>query len=80
MVGGVCFLLLVSLTVENLLKAIHSYLQSTIPGGHYLALAVFYIFDLAILILLFAMLRRFFSLNHWRKKTAAWHAHESFTE
>jgi membrane protein len=59
MVGGVCFLLLVSLTVENLLKAVHSYLQSTIPGGHYLALAVFYIFDLAIVILLFAMLFRY---------------------
>ena len=59
MVGGVCFLLLVSLTVENLLKALHSYLQSTVPGGHFLALAVFYVFDLAIVILLFAMLFRY---------------------
>jgi membrane protein len=59
MVGGVCFLLLVSLTVENLLKALHGYLQSTIPGGHYLALVVFYVFDLVIVILLFAMLFRY---------------------
>jgi membrane protein len=59
MVGGVCFLLLVSLTVENLLRSLHSYLQSIVPGGHYLGLAVFYIFDLAIIILLFAMLFRY---------------------
>jgi len=59
MVGGVCFLLLVSLTVENLLRGLHSYLQSIVPGGHYLGLAVFYVFDLAIIVLLFAMLFRY---------------------
>ena len=59
MVGGVCFLLLVSLTVESLLKALHGYLQSVVPGGHYLALAIFYVFDLGIIILLFAMLFRY---------------------
>ena len=59
MVGGVCFLLLVSLTVESLLKGLHSYLQSLFPGGHYLGLAIFYAFDLAVIILLFAMLFRF---------------------
>ena len=59
MVGGVCFLLLVSLTVENLLRALHTYLQSIVPGGHYLGLAVFYVFDVAIIVLLFAMIFRF---------------------
>jgi membrane protein len=59
MVGGVCFLLLVSLTVESLLKGLHSYLQSLFPGGHYLGLAIFYAFDLVVIILLFAMLFRF---------------------
>jgi membrane protein len=59
MVGGVCFLLLVSLTVEGLLKGLHSYLESIIPGGHYLGLAVFYVFDLGIIVLLFAMLFRY---------------------
>jgi membrane protein len=59
MVGGVCFLLLVSLTVENLLRGLHSYLQSIVPGGHYLGVAVFYVFDLAIIVLLFAMLFRY---------------------
>lgn len=59
MVGGICFLLLVSLTIENLLRALHSYLQAIIPGGHYLALTIFYVFDLGIVILLFAMLFRY---------------------
>jgi membrane protein len=59
MVGGVCFLLLVSLTVESSLKGLHSYLQSLFPGGHYLGLAIFYAFDLVVIILLFAMLFRF---------------------
>ena len=59
MVGGVCFLLLVSLTVEGLLKGLHSYLQSIFPGGHYLGLAIFYVFDLGIIVLLFAMLFRY---------------------
>jgi membrane protein len=59
MVGGVCFLLLVSLTVEGLLKGLHSYLQSIVPGGHYLGLAIFYVFDLGIIALLFAMLFRY---------------------
>ena len=59
MVGGVCFLLLVSLTVENLLRGLHSYLQSIVPGGHYVGLGIFYVFDLAIIVLLFAMLFRY---------------------
>ena len=59
MVGGVCFLLLVSLTIENLLRSLHTYLQSMFPGGHYLGLAAFYIFDVAIIVLLFGMLFRF---------------------
>ena len=59
MVGGVSFLLLVSLTVEGLPKGLHSYLQSIIPGGHYLGLAIFYVFDLGIIVLLFAMLFRY---------------------
>jgi membrane protein len=59
MVAGICFLLLVSLTVEGVLKALHGYLEAIVPGGHYIGLAVFYIFDLAIIVLLFAMIFRF---------------------
>ena len=59
MVGGVCFLLLVSLTVETLLRGLSAYLKNVMPGGDVLALALFLLFDLAIVILLFAMIVRY---------------------
>jgi membrane protein len=59
MVGGVCFLLLVSLTVETILRGFSDYLKNVMPGGHILALALFLIFDLAVVILLFAMIFRY---------------------
>ena len=33
MVGGVCFLLLVSLTVETVLRGLSDYLKNVMPGG-----------------------------------------------
>jgi membrane protein len=59
MVGGVCFLLLASLTVETVLRGLSDYLKSVMPGGHILALALFLIFDLAVILLLFAMIFRY---------------------
>jgi len=59
MVGGVCFLLLVSLTVETLLRGFNAYLKNVMPGGDIVALALFLIFDLAVIILLFAMIFRY---------------------
>jgi membrane protein len=59
MVGGVCFLLLVSLTVETLLRGLSQYLKNAMPGGDVLALALFLLFDLAVVILLFAMIFRY---------------------
>jgi membrane protein len=59
MVGGVCFLLLVSLTVESVLRGMDTYLESMLPGGHFLALAIFFLFDLTVIILLFAMIFRY---------------------
>ena len=59
MVGGVCFLLLVSLTVETVLRGLSDYLKNVMPGGHVLALALFLIFDLAVIVLLFAMIFRY---------------------
>jgi membrane protein len=59
MVGGVCFLLLVSLTVETLLRGFNRYLQNLMPGGDILALALFLVFDVAVVILLFAMIFRY---------------------
>ena len=59
MVAGVCFLLLVSLTLESLLKAFSYYVQSVLPGGIAVALAVYLIFDFAVVVLLFAMIFKF---------------------
>jgi membrane protein len=59
MVAGVCFLLLVSLTVESVLRGLSSYLQNLVPGGHILALVLFLILDIGVVIVLFAMIFRF---------------------
>ena len=59
MVGGVCFLLLVSLTMEGVLKGFSHYVQAVLPGGIVIALAVYWIFDLAVVILLFAIIFKF---------------------
>ena len=59
MVAGVCFLLLVSLTVETILKGLSGYLRSMLPGGDALALMLFFLFDLVVIVLLFAMIFRF---------------------
>ena len=59
MVAGVCFLLLVSLTVETVLRGLSGYLRSILPGGDTLALVLFFLFDLVVIVLLFAMIFRF---------------------
>jgi len=59
MVAGVCFLLLVSLAIEALLKVFSHYVQSVLPGGIVIALTVYLIFDFAIVVLLFAMIFKF---------------------
>jgi membrane protein len=59
MVAGVCFLLLVSLTIESVLRGLSNYLQNLLPGGHILALVLFLILDFGVVIVLFAMIFRF---------------------
>ena len=59
MVAGVCFLLLVSLTLESMLKGFSHYIQGALPGGIVIAMAVYWIFDLAVVILLFAIIFKF---------------------
>jgi membrane protein len=59
MVGGICFLLLVSLAIEALLKGFSHYVQSVLPGGMVIALAVYLIFDFTVVLLLFAMIFKF---------------------
>ena len=57
--GRVCFLLLVSLTLESVLKGFSHYIQGALPGGIVIAMAVYWIFDLAVVILLFATIFKF---------------------
>src|SRR5437660_12147525 len=59
MVAGICFLLLVSLAFEALLKGFSHYVKSVLPGGIVVALAVYLIFDFAVVVLLFAMIFKF---------------------
>jgi membrane protein len=59
MVAGICFLLLVSLAIEALLKGFSHYVQSVLPGGMVIALAVYLVFDFAVVVLLFAMIFKF---------------------
>ena len=59
MVAGVCFLLLVSLTVETVLRGLSGYLKSMVPGGGTFALVIFLLFDLVVIIALFAMIFRY---------------------
>ena len=56
MVGGVCFLLLVSLTIEALLKGFSHYIQTTFPGGLTLGVSIYFVFDFAVVVALFAMI------------------------
>jgi membrane protein len=56
MVAGVCFLLLVSLAIEALLKGFSHYIQAWLPGGLTVAIGVYLIFDLAVVVALFGMI------------------------
>src|SRR5207302_1854443 len=59
MVAGICFLLLVSLAIEALLKGFSHYVQSVLPSGIVIAVTVYLIFDVAVVVLLFAMIFKF---------------------
>jgi membrane protein len=56
MLGGVCFLLLVSLVIEALLKAFSHYIQGALPGGLAIAIAVYLIFDFVVVVAVFGMI------------------------
>ena len=59
MVGCICFLLLVSLVIEGLLKGFSHYVQTHLPGGISLAISIYLIFDACIVVLVFAMIFKF---------------------
>src|SRR5206468_3189526 len=56
MVAGVCFLLLVSLVIEALLKGFSHYIRAAFPGGLTLAVSIYFVFDFAVVVALFAMI------------------------
>src|SRR5438270_3620478 len=56
MIAGVCFLLLVSLVIEGVLKAFSHYIQARLPGGLAIAMTVYFVFDFTVVVLLFAMI------------------------
>ena len=59
MVGGICFLLLVSLILEGVLKGFSHYVQSVLPGGIVVAMTVYLIFDFTVIVLVFAIIFKF---------------------
>jgi membrane protein len=59
MVAGVCFLLLVSLVIEALLKAFSDSITNSMPGGGNVALVLYFAFDFAVVGFLFAMIFKF---------------------
>jgi membrane protein len=59
MVAGVCFLLLVSLVIEAILKAASHSISTSLPGGATIALAIYFVFDFVVVGLLFAMIFKF---------------------
>ena len=59
MVGGICFLLLVSLVIESILKGFSRYVQEAVPGGMAVALVTYWVFDLGVVVLLFACIFKF---------------------
>jgi membrane protein len=59
MVAGVCFLLLVSLVIEAILKAFSARITASIPGGGTIALAVYFVFDFVVVGFLFALIFKF---------------------
>ena len=59
MVGGICFLLLVSLVVESVLKGLSTYLEASVPYGATMTLGVYFVFDFVVVVLMFALIFKF---------------------
>ena len=59
MVGGVCFLLLISLTLSSVVHLLSSPLKHTLPGGDVLPLLINLALDLVVVTLLFALIFKY---------------------
>lgn len=56
LLGGIGFLLLVSLVIEALLKMFSHYVQARVPGGLTIAISVYLLFDFCVVTAVFAMI------------------------
>ncbi len=59
MVAGVCFLLLITLTLDALLKGFSSYLETWLPGGAAFGLGLYMTINLCMVIFLFGAMFRY---------------------
>lgn len=59
MVAGVCFLLLVSLTIDALLKGFSGFLEANLPGGATLGFTIYMTVDVCLVVLLFAVMFKY---------------------
>ena len=59
MVAGVCFLLLVSLTIDALLKGFSGFLEANLPGGAALGFTIYMTVDVCLVVLLFAVMFKY---------------------
>lgn len=59
MVGGVCFLLLVSLAFSSVVRLLSDPLKSVVPGGDLIPLLLNVVLDLVVITLLFAMIFKY---------------------
>lgn len=59
MVAGVCFLMLVSLTIEAILQAVSGYWQAVLPGGSTFAFGLYFVVDFAVIAFLFTLIFKF---------------------
>jgi membrane protein len=56
MVAGVCFMLLVSLVIEAMLKSFSHYVQAKLPAGFAIAMLAYLIFDFIVVVTVFALI------------------------
>lgn len=58
-IGGIFFLLLVSMVLEGILKGFSHWVQGHLPGGMVVAVTVYLVFDFTIVVILFAVLFKY---------------------
>jgi membrane protein len=56
MVAGVCFMLLLSLVIEAMLKSFSHYVQAKLPAGFAIAMLAYLIFDFIVVVTVFALI------------------------